>query len=144
NVTDIEGKFQIQKIPEGTDILQVVYLGYAPYTQKVNISGTIDLGTIKLKTSATQLQNVTVESQAIRATQSGDTVSFNANAFKTNPDANAEDLLNKMPGITTQGGTIKANGEEITTVLVDGKPFFGDDPNTAIKNLPAEIIDRIQ
>src|SRR5690606_32778898 len=97
-----------------------------------------------MKVLSTQLQNVTVTEQQIRAQQSGDTTSFNAGAFKTNPDASAEDLLRKMPGLSTEGGTLKANGEDVKQVLVDGKPFFGDDPNAAIKNLPAEIIDRIQ
>src|SRR5204863_8119425 len=78
------------------------------------------------------------------STQAGDTTQYNAKAFKTNPDANAEDLINKMPGITSQGGQVQAQGENVQQVLVDGKPLFGNDPNAALKNLPAEVIDKIQ
>lgn len=144
NVTDEDGKFSIDNLPANQYILKVVYVGFENYTRSINLTQTTDIGIIKLKASATQLANVTVTEQAVRGTQSGDTTSFNANAYKTNPDAAAEDLLNKMPGISTQGGTLKANGEEVKQVLVDGKPFFGDDPSAAIKNLPAEVIDKIQ
>lgn len=74
----------------------------------------------------------------------GDTTQFNASGFKTNTDASAEDLLTKMPGVQVQDGKVNVQGEEVRRVLVDNKPFFGDDPNTALKNLPAEVIDKIQ
>lgn len=144
NVTDVDGSFSIENLPAKQYTLKVVYIGFENYTRQIDLTQTTDIGTIKLKAAATQLANVTVTEQAVRAVQSGDTTSFNANAYKTNPDAVAEDLLNKMPGISTQGGTLKANGEDVKQVLVDGKPFFGDDPSAAIKNLPAEVIDKIQ
>ena len=144
NVTDEEGHFVIDNLPAGSYLLKIAYIGFESYTRTINLTQTTAIGTLKLKISSTQLTNVTVTEQAVRGVQSGDTTSFNANAYKTNPDAVAEDLLNKMPGISTQGGTLKANGEDVKQVLVDGKPFFGDDPSTAIKNLPAEVIDKIQ
>ncbi|MFL5754421.1 MAG: outer membrane beta-barrel protein [Bacteroidia bacterium] len=98
---------------------------------------------IRLKPAPTELKEVTIETVQERTKQSGDTVHYNANAFKTNPDANAEDLITKMPGITSTNGTVKVNGEEVKQIFVDGKPFFGDDPAVALKNLPAEVIDKI-
>jgi hypothetical protein len=71
-------------------------------------------------------------------------VEYNAGAFKTNPDATAEDLVTKMPGITVEQGTVKAHGEDVKKVLVDGQEYFGDDPSLALRNMPAEIIDKIQ
>ncbi|HRO43895.1 MAG TPA: TonB-dependent receptor [Flavipsychrobacter sp.] len=144
SVTDVDGLFSIQNLPAGQYRLKASYIGFQNLERTVNVNQNLELGTLKMKVLSTQLQNVTVTGQQIRATQSGDTTSFNAGAFKTNPDASAEDLINKMPGISTEGGTVKANGEDVKQILVDGKPFFGDDPNAAIKNLPAEIIDRIQ
>lgn len=144
NITDENGTFTIENIPSGHYILNAVYVGYDNHKQFINLTQTTNIGAIKMQPGSNQLQSVTVKEEAVHATQSGDTTSFNANAFKTNPDANAEDLINKMPGISSQDGTLKSNGEEIKQVLVDGKPFFGDDPSTAIKNLPAEIIDKIQ
>ena len=143
-VTDIDGRFILNNISQGQHTLKASYVGFKDIVKALTVNQNIDLGTIRMSVTSTQLNNVTITGQQVRATQSGDTTSFNAGAFKTNPDANAEDLINKMPGISTDGGTIKANGEDVKQVLVDGKPFFGDDPNAAIKNIPAEIIERIQ
>jgi hypothetical protein len=90
------------------------------------------------------LKEVVIEEKQIRVQQLGDTSQFNANAFKTNKDATTEDLLVKMPGVTSENGTVKVNGEEVKRILVDGKPFFGDDPRTTMQNLPADVIDKVQ
>ncbi len=144
SLTDPDGAFSIS-MPAGNYRLTTTSLGYESVSRSITLAGTnINLGTIALKGTAAQLQNVTVQSTILRTEQSGDTTAFNAGAYKTNPDATAEDLITKMPGITNTDGTVKVNGEEVKKILVDGKEFFGDDPNAAIKNLPAEIIDKIQ
>ncbi len=74
----------------------------------------------------------------------GDTTEINAANFKVNPDASAEDLVAKMPGIANSNGQVQAQGEQVKKVLVDGKPFFGEDPSAALKNLPAEVVSKIQ
>ena len=76
--------------------------------------------------------------------QKDDTLEFNAGAFKVNPDADAADLVRKMPTIDISGKTISAQGESVTKIVVDGKPFFGNDPYAALKNLPADVIDKVQ
>lgn len=76
--------------------------------------------------------------------QKNDTVEYNASQYKVNQDATAENLITKMPGITNENGTIKAQGEEVKKVTVDGQDFFGDDAAAALKNLPAEVVDKIQ
>lgn len=141
--TDIDGNFSLT-VPPGNYLLKVNMLGYSPLQRRLTVNSTQNLGTLSLSRDEKSLKGVTVQGTATRSEQSGDTTSFNAASFKTNPDATAEDLLNKMPGISTSGGTLKVNGEEVKKVLVDGKPFFGDDPNAAIKNLPSEIVDKIQ
>lgn len=103
-----------------------------------------DLGKITLMPSAEQIVAVVKEAKALRASQKGDTVSYNAGAFKVSTDADVEGLLKKMPGITVSDGTVEAQGEEVKKVYVDGKEFFGDDVSTAIKSLPAEAVDRIE
>lgn len=143
-VTDVDGQFQFAQVPRGGYLLRASFIGYEPFTQRMRVQDSMQLGNLLLQRSSTTLQSVQVTAQQIAAQQSGDTTSFNAGAYKTNPDATAEDLINKMPGISSQGGSVKAQGEDVKQVLVDGKPFFGDDPNAALKNLPSEIIDRIQ
>jgi hypothetical protein len=102
------------------------------------------LKTIYLQRRAEQLNEVTVTADGPAVVQKGDTTEMSASAYKTGPDAMVEDLVKKMPGITIDNGKLKANGKEINRVLLDGKPFFGDDPNIALKNLPAEVVDKIQ
>lgn len=82
--------------------------------------------------------------QQVRVKQKEETSEYNAGAYKTNRDASAEDLITKMPGITSENGTLKAQGEAVKKVTVDGKEFFGDDALLALKNLPSEIVDRVQ
>lgn len=144
-VTDEEGHFIIENISAGKYRLQISYVGYKQSERNIDIQNKdIELNSIELSPSSTTLSNVTIEGKQVRAEQLGDTTQFNAGAYKTNPDANAEDLVTKMPGVTSENGTLKVNGENVKQVLVDGKPFFGDDPATAMKNLPAEVIDKIQ
>lgn len=74
----------------------------------------------------------------------GDTTQFNANAFQVNPDADAEDLVNKMPGVMIVEGKIEAQGEPVRKIYIDGKLFFGTDPMGALKTIPADAIENIQ
>lgn len=74
-----------------------------------------------------------------------DTLEFNAGSFKTQPNAVVEDLLKKLPGVEVgSDGTIKSNGKTVKKVLVDGKEFFGEDTKMATKNLPSELVDKVQ
>jgi hypothetical protein len=144
-VTDFDGNFTLPDVAPGQYLLSISYLGYEKFTRNVSVvDADVALGQLKIKISATTLKTVNVAGTQIRSQQLGDTTQFNAGAFKTNPDANAEDLITKMPGITSDNNGVKVNGETVKQVYVDGKPFFGDDPNAALKNLPAEIIDKIQ
>jgi hypothetical protein len=141
--TDTAGRFKIAGLDKGKYIIRISYMGYKALYVKAEIEDkNIFLGTLKL--SNTNLKEVKIYGRQTVAEQKGDTVEYNANAFKTNPDANAEDLVTKMPGITMNNGTLQAHGEDVKKVLVDGKPFFGDDPTAALRNLPSDIVDKVQ
>jgi len=143
-VTDDTGVFSIQNIPAGRYALSVSFLGFESYQDTFWIDQNIELGTIALKAGSINLERVEIKEQVLATQQIGDTTQFDARAFKTNPDANAQDLLEKMPGVVKQGGRIQAQGEDVKEVLVDGKPFFGNDPTAALQSLPADVIDKIQ
>jgi hypothetical protein len=104
----------------------------------------VELGELILLEDTKVLGEVLVKGVSVVGEQKGDTTSFNANAFKTQTNAQAEDLIRKMPGITMQGGQIQAQGEQVQKILVDGREFFGSDPNIALRNLPADAIDRVE
>ncbi|MGZ4064932.1 MAG: outer membrane beta-barrel protein, partial [Bacteroidia bacterium] len=131
--------------PNKSYIIKYTYLGYTDVFRNIDVkTDPLKLAPLMLRDDVKKLAEVTVEGVQTRGEQKGDTTQFNANAFKTHPDATAEDLIKKMPGVTSDNNGLTVNGETIKKVLVDGKPFFGDDPNAAIKNLPADIIDKIQ
>ena len=143
-VTDADGKFTIDGVAPGKYLLHLEYLGYKPQNRIVNVvDKNVLAGTIGMRGIANELKGVNVSGKQIRAEQNGDTTSFHADAFKVNPDATAEDLITKMPGVTSDNSGVKVNGEAIKQVYVDGKPFFGTDPTLSVKNLPAEIVDKV-
>lgn len=143
---DLDGSFLIDQVAEGNYILKISYVGYDNYIKNIAVgSSPLNLTVVALSQSGRNLRTVTVEDKAPTAVQNGDTTQYNASSYKTNPDASAEDLVTKLSGVTTNpDGTIQAHGEDVKKVLVDGKPFFGDDPSAVLKNLPADVIDKIQ
>lgn len=140
-----KGEFILENIRRGRYELAVSFVGYHPIKMSINVfASTVDVGAIKLKKASIYLNEAQVVDRAVPATQEGDTISFNASAFKTSKDATAEELVAKMPGIEVRDGRIRAHGEEVRRVLVDGRVFFGDDPSATLRTLPAEIVERVQ
>src|SRR5690606_10182788 len=107
-------------------------------------SQAVSLGKISMKEDTKVLSEFSVEGKIPLAVQKNDTTEYNADAYKVNTNANAQDLIEKMPGVVIEDGKVQAHGEDVKKIYVDGKPFFGDDPNLALKNLPAEVIEKIQ
>lgn len=143
---DEKGYFELENVAPGD--YTVVFFGYAYEEMRLPVSvqaADVSMNTVAFtKSSGETLEGVRFRSDRLAVQQKEDTAQYDASAFKTNPDATAEDLLRKMPGMDMSSGTPKTQGENVTKVLVDGKPFFGDDPTAALKNLPAEVIDKIQ
>lgn len=143
--TDLNGFFQFKKLQPGTYTLQITYVGYKAYKEKLDLS-TKQQRQVKIEMSedVRLLGEVSVQGRATRAEQKGDSLMYNAEAFQVMMGSSAEDLLAKMPGIVVEGGTIQAQGEQVQKVLVDGKEFFDGDVNLAIKNLPSDVIASIE
>ena len=148
SMTDNSGRFTISEIPPGEYRLLFTHVGYHNRSENVTISDSSrrpDLGRIVMNDRTRVLDEVVVRSEAPPVTLVGDTVQYNAGSFKTPPNASVEQLLKKLPGVQVdRDGNIKAQGESVKRVLVDGKEFFGKDPKMATKNLPADAIDKVQ
>jgi hypothetical protein len=143
--TDLDGNFELSAPAYTQILLKISYVGYTNlFLLKQLNSNALPLGKIVLQEKTALLNEVKIVGILTPVQQKNDTTQFNAGAFKTNKDANAEDLVTKMPGINIQDGKVQAQGENVQKVLVDGRDFFGDDANAVLKNLPAEIIDKIQ
>lgn len=144
-VTDKTGAFSFSEIPNGSYKISVSFIGFAPFEKLVTLrGGETSLGSIRLAKGEEALEEVVVKATTPPAQQKGDTVQFNASQFKVNPDANVEDLVKKMPGVSIENGQVKAQGEQVRKVTVDGREFFGDDATAALRNLPADVVDKIQ
>ena len=144
-ISDKDGKFKIESSTYDEALnFYVSYVGYGTYFKKIIIDKEkIDLKTISLKLE-NQLGEVFIKSTA-PITIKKDTLEFNVSSFKTKKDAYVEDLLKQLPGVEIdEEGTIKVNGKPVNKILVNGKPFFGDDPSITTKNLTKDIIEKIQ
>jgi len=144
-VSNAKGFFIFNNVPNGNFILSITYVGYENFNKNISINGqNINLGNINIVKSAKILSTVIING-ASPVKQNGDTLDYSASQYKVNPDATSEDLIKKMPGITVdKSGTVTAQGETVKKVTVDGRDFFGDDATATLRNLPAEVIDKIQ
>jgi len=142
--TDGAGKFSFQRPKINAYNIEVTFVGYSKFIKTVvNFEG-INIGDIEISEDGELLETFEIRAQVLTGEVKGDTVAFNANAFKTRPQANADELIGKMPGVSIRNGTIEVQGEIVGRVLVDGEPFFGENPAVAMANIPVEIIDKIE
>ena len=146
-ISDESGDFQLRNVGNGQYVLQLSFVSYATKQIAIEVinKADVDLGILEMQFVAETLKEVSITADHIPLGILGDTISYNAAAFKTRPGATVEDLLRKMPGIDVErDGTIKAMGKEVENVLVEGKEFFGSDPKIATQNLEAEAVDKVQ
>jgi hypothetical protein len=145
-ITNKNGAFTLEGKNAVKDVqVNISFVGYATYEKKIDLSTSQqNLGTISIAPSVAELGEVLLKSRA-PVTIKKDTLEFNVASFKTKKDANIEDLLRELPGVEVDAeGKIKVNGKDVSKILVNGKPFFGDDPTIATRNLTKEIVEKIQ
>ena len=146
-LSDNNGNFEMRNNARKNYLIRFSYMGYATLTLEIEPpeSNILDLNGIELPSQAHILQEVTVQQERIPMRVRGDTIEYDALAFRPLPNEMVEDLLKRMPGIVVSSdGTVEAQGETVRRVLVDGKEFFGRDPRMATQNLPADAVARIQ
>lgn len=145
---DIDGLFQLDNVKTGQYLLTASMTGMDPAERRFEITPAdtaVDLGTILLYENSITLRETVVTGVRAAVTAKQDTIEFNAGSYHTNPNSNVEDLLKKLPGVEVGAdGSIKSGGKTISKILVDGKEFFADDPQLATKNLPANIVEKVQ
>lgn len=155
SLSDSLGRFLFQNLAPDSFSLSISFVGYKHITRGIRVDstnikldstgiGAVDVNIAMVPNSSQDLATVVITARVPLARQKEDTLEFNASQIKVNPDATAEDLARKVPGITIQNGQVQANGETVQKVTIDGRELFGDDATAALRNLPAEIIDKIQ
>ena len=145
-VSDANGRFSFPNIKNGRFIVEASYVGYDNQYKNVTVQDkNVPVGTITMNENSIMLKETTVIGIKTPITVKEDTVEFNADSYKTKPNAVVEDLLKRLPGVEVDSeGKITANGKSVTKILVDGKEFFADDPTVASRNLPVDMVDRLQ
>lgn len=142
------GEFKFNNIPLNTMVnVFISYTGYSQVLKTVLLDSTeqmVSLGNINLIQQTDTLQDVIIRS-VIPVRMNKDTMEFNTDAFKLERTAVVEDMLQQMPGLTVWGdGAITFNGRPISSIVVNGKPFFGGDFRIATQNLSKNVVEKIQ
>ena len=144
-MTDAEGVASLPKIKKGTYVLKAELMGYNTHQQEITVEKNMDLGEIKLSEDVKVLDAASVSAVGNPIVVKKDTVEYAASSFKTSDNDMLEELLKKLPGVEVAAdGSITANGETVTKIMIDGKPFFLDDPQLASKNIPAKLIEKVK
>ncbi|MEM6685779.1 MAG: outer membrane beta-barrel protein, partial [Bacteroidota bacterium] len=146
-ISDKKGNFELAgRTKQKEANLFVSFTGFKSYQKKVTLDkSVITLPRIEMELATDELDAVQLTAIKAPITVKKDTLEFNADSFKTRPDATVEDLIKQLPGVEVDSdGKIRVNGKEVNKILVNGKPFFSDDPKIATKNLTKEIVDKIQ
>ena len=146
-VSSNSGSFEFLNLENDSFIVKVNSINFQENLSFVTIknNSSRNLGNVSMDKKGKDLAAVTVVARATPVIQKGDTSQFSASQYKVNPDASTEDLIKKMPSITVaKDGTVTAQGEQVRKITIDGKDFFGDDASAALRNLPSEVVDKIQ
>lgn len=141
--------YQIDVTNHTSYILRFSMVGYTTLYRpvKVEMADRVNeqvIDAVKMEPAATMLDEVTVTATKIKMVMHGDTLVYNASAFKLSQGSMLDALIRQLPGATLQDGLIKVNGRTVSSLLIDGRDFFKGDAKKALENLPAYTVDKIK
>lgn len=142
-----QGQFVLPKVKPGKYVLKVSYIGFRTKVLPLQLSANVpskNVGNIALTTDAVMLSEAVITAEAPPVTVKADTTEYAASAYRVAEGAMLEDLVKKIPGAEVKDGKITLNGKEIKKIMVDGKEFFSDDPSVSMKNLPANMVEKVK
>lgn len=145
-VSDLDGRFSIIT-PPGSYILKFSMLGMEEQTRSISITQTHQdnfIGTIRMEPESMVLETARTVAKIPPVTIVEDTVTYNAAAYRVDDDASVAELLKKIPGLEIQGKSITLHGKPVSKMLISGKEAFGDDIISGLKNMPAEMIEKVK
>ncbi len=143
-----KGWFTLPKVKSGKYVLKISYIGFRTKQVPLQLSNNVPdkkMGTISLEPDAVMLSEAVITAEAPPVTIKADTTEYSAAAYPVPEGSMLEDLVKKIPGAeVSSDGKITINGKEIKKIMVDGKEFFSDDPKVSMKNLPANMIEKVK
>lgn len=136
----------------GTFIFKFSKEGYQNLYKKIRIryiknrKYAYSLGYIKMdKKNLIHMKEVSVNATMIRMVYKGDTLIYNAAAFKTAQGSMLDRLIAMLPGFELHpNGQIFVNGRQVSSLLINGEDFFKGTPSVALNNLPAYMVDKVK
>lgn len=145
--TDVDGKFSFKNVKSNNFNLTITSLGFRPIAQEFSFKqgdDQLNISPLVMDTEAQLLDMVTVTGGTL-ITMKEDTIEYNARDYRVRQNAMTEELIKKLDGVEVdKDGNVQAQGETVTRIRINGKDFFGGDVKTATRNLPADIIEKIQ
>lgn len=146
-VTDVDGQFTLTAPADGAYLLRLSYVGYKTTYKRVTVKDgkPVSLGSVGISLDAVMLEGTEVVKNMAKVYSKEDTLIYNAGAYKTPEGSVIEELVKRLPGAeVSDDGKITINGKEVKKIKVDGKEFMTGDTQTAIKNLPTSIVERVK
>jgi len=146
-ITEDNGNFEVKKLPEGTFIFEVQFIGYKTHSQQITISKDnrkLNLGVIVLEEEVEELSGVDVVAERTTIEQKIDRKVINIGKDLTTAGATASDIMNNIPSVNVdqQTGELTLRGNSNVRVMVDGKPsnvpvaqLLRQIPSTSIKSI---------
>lgn len=149
SAANMDGEFSFSNLSKARYVLKLTSVGYVTRCVNVDIDGKkgrhVDLGYLTMTSDARMLKEVTVTANAAKVQASGDSLIYNASAYRTPEGSTLEALVKLLPGAEVDDdGTIKINGKTVSKILVDGKEFFLNDKDVAMKNIPVDMIEKLK
>lgn len=152
--TDDDGTFTLTTTKSGKFRLRLSYLGYRSIYKEVELvaagngeqtTDTLKMGDLIMYSDDYVLRAAIVQATVAKVQQVEDTTMYNADAFRTPEGATLEALVKQLPGAEVgDDGSITINGKKVNEILVNGKDFFKGDSETAMKNLPVNLVKKIK
>lgn len=147
--TNADGSFSIKDVKKGKYVTKVTFIGYQDKVMPIDLTNkkekNVNIGYVTIAPDSKVLSEATVSANAAKVQVSGDSIVYNASAYRVPEGSTLQDLVKKLPGAKVdENGNITINGKSVTKILVDGKEFFLSDTKTAMENLPTDMIDKLK
>ena len=142
-VTDIRGTFSVEAPFNGIYKLRISSVGYQTIEREVTVrrNQSVDLGTMLMAPETVMLEGAVVTGRAAQVIVRKDTLVYNPEAYRTPEGSPIEELIKRIPGAEVdEDGNITVNGKPVKKILLDGKEFMLGDVESALKNIPVNII----
>jgi hypothetical protein len=142
-MTDENGNYHIRLLKKYSYQVSVLYMGYRPQRFTIDSLSQSITKNIVLKPQENQLDEIVITAD-MPVKVKEDTITYKTDHFKTGGERKLKDILKKLPGIEVdKNGKISVLGKKVSSVLVEGKEFFGGNSKLAVENIPADAVDKV-